>query len=221
MRAKEFWNAFSEKVMSTTSTRDELVKLWNNSKDFTDRMTEIISDIIKEYDKTLTVQPEYLRIDVPARKKNNGNGSVFCGEEKKFEKYDWNLEIAVEHENDYRLWMDEVIKLAHINCPLRVVIGYVHVKKDESGNNVSRDKTQKKQLKILNKVADILEDNVIAWNNINPLYPNDFMIILGDGNVKTDDSKCYYTPYLYDRKEKCFKEGTEYWAQRSNQNGRT
>lgn len=217
MRAEEFWTAFFDKVMKTkTETRNELVDLWDNSKDFTDKMTEIISGIIKEFDKTLTVQPEYLRIDIPARKKNNGNGNKksFCKAEPNFEKYDWNLEIAVEHENNYRLWMDEVIKLAHINCPLRVVIGYVHVEKN--GNNISRDKTQKKQLEILAQVADLLENNIVAWNNINPNYPNDFLIILGDGNVRRNDDRCYYTPYMYNRNKKCFEEGTKYWSQRSN-----
>ena len=198
-----------------SSTRNELVDLWDNSKDFTDKMTEIISGIIKEFDSTLTVQPEYLRIDIPARKKNNGNGKEksFCKAEPNFEKYDWNLEIAVEHENNYRLWMDEVIKLAHINCPLRVVIGYVHVEKN--GNNVSREKTQKKQLEILTHVEDVLKNNIVAWNNINPNYPNDFLIILGDGSVKKAD-RCYYTPYLYDADDECFKEGKVYWSQRSN-----
>lgn len=217
MRAEEFWTAFFDKVMKTkTETRKELVDLWDNSKDFTDKMTEIISGIIKEFDKTLTVQPEYLRIDIPARKKNNGNGNEksFCKVEPNFEKYDWNLEIAVEHENNYRLWMDEVIKLAHINCPLRVVIGYVHVEKN--GNNISRDKTQKKQLEILAQVADLLENNIVAWNNINPNYPNDFLIILGDGNVRRKDDRCYYTPYMYNRNKKCFEEGRVYWSQRGN-----
>ena len=52
MRAEEFWTAFFDKVMKTkTETRKELVDLWDNSKDFTDKMTEIISGIIKEFDK--------------------------------------------------------------------------------------------------------------------------------------------------------------------------
>ena len=36
----------------------------------------------------------------------------------------WDLCIAVEHENDPEDWTDELIKLAHISCPLRVIIGY-------------------------------------------------------------------------------------------------
>lgn len=36
----------------------------------------------------------------------------------------WDLEAAVEHENNSKEWLDEVCKLAYIRCPLRVVIGY-------------------------------------------------------------------------------------------------
>ena len=94
--------------------------------------------------------------------------------------------------------MDEVIKLAHINCPLRVVIGYVHVEKD-------RDTTEKKQKAILKRVASVLNNNIDAWKTIlsaNKNNQSEFLIILGDGNVRAEN-RCYYTPYFYsfDKKE--------------------
>ena len=36
----------------------------------------------------------------------------------------WDLQAAVEHENNPKAWLDEVCKLAYIRCPLRIVIGY-------------------------------------------------------------------------------------------------
>ena len=40
----------------------------------------------------------------------------------------WDLKIAVEHENSVKDWTDEIIKLIHIKCPLKVVIGYNYCK---------------------------------------------------------------------------------------------
>lgn len=200
MTAIEFWNAFSKKVMDEGDDRTQLCKDWTTSKVFTDSMSKVITSIIEgNYGKeNITVQPEYLRIDIPAWQKNSGNDHNFVEEAPNFQKYDWNLKVAVEHENDYRLWMDEVIKLAHINCPLRVVIGYVHVEKD-------RDTTEKKQKAILKRVASVLNNNIDAWKTIlsaNKNNQSEFLIILGDGNVRAEN-RCYYTPYFYsfDKKE--------------------
>ncbi|HTE43134.1 MAG TPA: hypothetical protein VK629_20090 [Steroidobacteraceae bacterium] len=38
----------------------------------------------------------------------------------------WDLELAIEHENNGRSWHEEWIKLASFNCGLRVVISYAH-----------------------------------------------------------------------------------------------
>ncbi|HWO90061.1 MAG TPA: hypothetical protein VNL98_13020 [Gemmatimonadales bacterium] len=38
----------------------------------------------------------------------------------------WNLELAVEHENNAGEWRYEWVKLMHIGAGLRVVIGYDH-----------------------------------------------------------------------------------------------
>ena len=46
-------------------------------------------------------------------------------------KHFWDLKAAAEHENDSKDRMDEVIKLAHICCLLRVVIGHLPHKKDQ------------------------------------------------------------------------------------------
>ncbi len=38
--------------------------------------------------------------------------------------HNWKLLAAVEHENDYKDWTYELVKLLFVNAPLRVVIGY-------------------------------------------------------------------------------------------------
>ncbi len=72
-----------------------------------------------------THQNEYFRIDVI--------GWVGHAEEMEndpdYEKVDlnphfWDLKVAIEHENSKADWSDEVFKLIHIKCPLKVIIGY-------------------------------------------------------------------------------------------------
>ena len=41
-----------------------------------------------------------------------------------YKLHKWKLMGAVEHENNYQDWTDELVKLAYITCPLRVVISY-------------------------------------------------------------------------------------------------
>lgn len=73
-------------------------------------------------------QNEYFRIDVIGWDKNNNEqtNKQIEAESKPLGLYKhlWNLKIAVEHENNQSDWTDELIKLAHIRCPLKVIIGY-------------------------------------------------------------------------------------------------
>ena len=78
-------------------------------------------------DKTLlevfpdsSIANEYYRID------NCVYESVNEGYKKdgEFNFHQWRLLAAVEHENAWNDWSDELVKLAYIQCPLRVVISY-------------------------------------------------------------------------------------------------
>lgn len=44
--------------------------------------------------------------------------------ENKMKFHQWKLLAAVEHENQWDDWSDELVKLAYVQCPLRVVISY-------------------------------------------------------------------------------------------------
>lgn len=195
MTALEFWKAFSEKVMNKDSCdRKALCENWTQSGNFTNIISKIIKNIIEDgYENgNITVQPEYLRIDIPAWQSNNDSNCEFVDIAPNFKKYDWNLKIAVEHENDYRLWMDEVVKLAHISCPLRIVIGYVQAESD-------REKTANKQERILHSVAEILNNDIDAWKTVistNKDNKSEFLIVLGDVKVNVEE-RCHYTPYFY------------------------
>lgn len=41
--------------------------------------------------------------------------------------HQWRLVAAVEHENIWNDWSDELVKLTYIQCPLRVVISYGNI----------------------------------------------------------------------------------------------
>ena len=81
----------------------------------------IVHKIIE--DAGMTAQHEYFRIDTV--------GWITRYQEMEQEAHElelsahlWDLEIAVEHENSEQDWTDEVIKLIHVKCPLKVVISY-------------------------------------------------------------------------------------------------
>lgn len=88
----------------------------------------------------------------------------------------WNLEVAIEHENSKKLWLDEVCKLAYINCPLRVVIAYAKKEND--------DKEIKKIVKEILKTTNAIRDD------------QEFLLMLGDcGANSQPDYRSYVFAY--------------------------
>lgn len=66
---------------------------------------------------------EYYRIDNLRYSRNQKNPASKKSTSNINYRY-WILEAAIEHENKWYDWTDELVKLAYINCPLRVVISY-------------------------------------------------------------------------------------------------
>lgn len=99
----------------------------------------------------------------------------------------WNLMIAVEHENSKTDWLDELIKLEHLRCPLKVVIGYNYC--DMRGS----EETEK-----LNVAARWMKE--IGAYDANA--KEEYLIILGNREAKKDKAMKYesfdYRAYLYD-----------------------
>ena len=63
--------------------------------------------------------PKYRRMEIYGKIKED-IGIIL----RKLSAHLWDLELAVEHENSKQDWTDEVIKLIHVKCPLKVVISY-------------------------------------------------------------------------------------------------
>ena len=131
--AEVFLNLFLETLKST---EQETI---NKYKDLT-RWTEYLADKIEEILRGLNLKTnrEYFRIDIigwsgnkewddnseKGYKQNIGHEKCTKNSDVKLNEYNWNLEVAVEYENNPEDWMDEVIKLCHVKCGLKVVIGY-------------------------------------------------------------------------------------------------
>lgn len=150
---------------------------------WTKEVIEIIGRIIKN--SGAKFQKEYYKIDAIGWRQLSASNNQL--ERKLTERncfglnaHCWNLEIAVEHENDDKDWTDEVIKLMHIDCPLKVVIGYREFKDRESDINV------------LENVYEILMKPVLESKN--RIIENEFLVIFG--NCGTDYKSPGYRGYL-------------------------
>lgn len=138
-------------------------------------------------------QNEYFRIDTVGWKTKYQEISEDYSKKLGLSRHLWDLKIVVEHENDKRDWTDELIKLAHIRCPLKVVIGYVHC--DE------RTEIEKEKLKF----AYSCLTHIDAFDkNAN----EEFLIIFGNGAARNRSNSTYkkfdYRGYVLTKGQKEF-----------------
>lgn len=170
MKAIVFFDEFQRMIAEKKETAQ---LTYYNNKAFTKFITKEINRMLSK--DNCKKQNEYFRIDAiqwtaKADLVNKSEG-VYLN------SHLWDLEIAVEHENNPKDWMDEVVKLAHIVCPLRVVIGYMpRDKRNEDQNYLDHVSKWMKELKC--------KDN---------MHRGEFLIILG--NSKTDGNPEYFFNY--------------------------
>ena len=182
MTAQDFWIRFQAEI----DRNPELCDLWNDTSDFTDRIMGKLQAVIAE--DGVKTEREYFRIDLISYQSHlRQDPGAPGGTEPLFgslKRYAWDLVTAVEHENDRRLWMDEVVKLAHVACDLRVVIGYLPLDERERHGAY------------LDRIAETLE-GVRAWRHTRDC--GEFMILIGDCKLPrgAEEHRCVYTPYLF------------------------
>ncbi len=172
-QSKWFFSEFSKIFSTANASRQQAISEYNNNPSFTTFIISEINKIIKS--QNYQSQNEYYRIDAmgyTSRQKELPKQSDI-----KLNQHLWDLEIAVEHENDHRDWLDEVIKLAHICCPLRVVIGYMPM--NLRNNDIEYLDHAAKALQMLK-----CRDNLLS---------GEFMVILGNSNTKGNPE--YYFNY--------------------------
>ena len=195
MTATEFFNEYKSKVrehITHTDGRNYLDIYRTDEPTFTELINkQIIHSIIAE--AGLDVQHEYFRIDTVGW---HGKYDILDRDRAKtvgLNRHLWDLMIAVEHENDKEDWLDELIKLIHVKCPLKVVIGYNYC--DCRGENENNK---------LQYAAECMQ-MIKAFSNDTA---EEYLITIGNGAPK-DKSKPNYTSfdyraYLYNCDEKQF-----------------
>ena len=181
MTAEQFWNEF-KKIFDIPS--QEAIDKWNYCKDYTDFIIEKMEHIIGEKGAGFETSKEYYRIDLTGWTQKRSLilpslNKIKNKNDYNFQPYLWDLEVAIEHENDDRLWMDEVIKLLHISCKLKIVIGYIPLQQKDR----------------INEYLGFVSDS-IALGGKRIHDDEQFLIILGFSKV-SKDNRCQYTPYLY------------------------
>ena len=171
-----FYRAFNAVFAEGSPHRQQAVDTYTDNTGFTAFITLRINEIIGE--KGYIAQNEYYRIDAmgyTSRRKE-------LSKNKALSAHLWDLEIAVEHENSSKDWLDEVIKLAHICCPLRVVIGYVPRSQRERGDEIR-----------LAYAADALGQLKCRDN----LKNGEFLVILGNSETDRKEENFFnYKPYV-------------------------
>ncbi|MBK7886856.1 MAG: hypothetical protein IPJ86_05975 [Bacteroidetes bacterium] len=117
---EQFWQVFAKEISERLNciSNTKRMRLYDNDKKWTCFMKAAMKLIIDKlhYNKR-DFCTEYLRIDY----------TICPGESP----VSWDLDIAIEHENKLYLWEDELTKLLHINCGLRVLIAYYDNKNDK------------------------------------------------------------------------------------------
>ena len=195
INAVDFFHEFKQAMKETNIYKEEtylsLYKLEKNKKgDFTDFINkELIPDILRAHG--LSVSHEYFRIDATGWVTNHEKIETKANAVG-LKPHLWDLVIAVEHENDPKDWNDEVIKLAHIICPTKVVIGYNDCVKRDEGD-----------FSKLSFVAECLNELQASGSS----SKSEFLIILGNckGSSKNDYNTFDYRGYVYDYENVNFK----------------
>lgn len=191
MTADKFWKKFKEK-MNKKSVRDKAISTWNNRGNFTNFIIDQIADIVSEEHNT---SKEYYNIDLIGWSQLKQNLPTPLVSKYRLKKHLWSLDIAIEHENDQSDWTDELIKLLYINCPLRVVIGYIP-------SEVTSDNAKMKN--ILNYASESIrlaegESDLISGKQ-------EYILIFGKNSGQiTDFSENTYSAYKYNVVTKKFE----------------
>ena len=180
MTAQEFWNNFKA-IFEDENKKTTAIEKWHSYSEYTKFILDELESILST-DK-LDPSREYYRIDLIGYK-DKRNGETLLIPDYKFKNYKWDLEIAIEHENSSYNWLDEIIKLLHINCPLRIVIGYIPIIQKENHA----------------RYFDAILKNISNLNAYKTLQDNAFLIIIGDSECGSDKRKfCHYTAYVFDK----------------------
>ena len=154
-----FWKLYSERLSNLSS---EEWKAYKNDKQWTKVALSAAEKVCRKMgtaiskDKPIDIrtQKEYLRLDLIAYTRRK--------------KFDWDIRIAFEHENDRNMWPDELCKLCHVVADLRVLTSYHRFEKDGP---------------VEAKLEAKLE--VLGEERVNRIKDSDWLFIFGPSEIYT------------------------------------
>ena len=195
LTATSFFVQFKNYLVESNSNKDgaryfDIYK--TNEPRFTELVNKrIIHDIIKN--SGLHVQHEYFRIDTTGWVGRYEELDEERARKLGLNRHLWDLKVAVEHENDKMDWLDELVKLIHIRCPLKIVISYNH-----------SDRRALDSIK-LDYAAECM-NKVDAFSTTGT---EEYLIVLGNCAPKDKKSEPYkhfdYRGYIYNHNNKKFE----------------
>lgn len=217
MEGKDFFHLFVEKTRPHLLVREVDERRNNDSRTlyevytkdeptFTDIVNkaiihDIVSELLDEYLRdgcTKGIQHEYFRIDTVGWVTRYLDIDAETAKRTGLNRHLWDLKIAVEHENSKWDWSDEVIKLLHVRCPLKVIISYNYCDCRDTGEYSDSNK--------LHYIAD--------WMGMTEAFRNsmdnheEYLIIIGNGEGILKGTEPYddfdYQGYVYDPSDKKF-----------------
>ncbi len=159
--------SFAEKFFEefVAKSKNSSLKEYSDNTKWTILTRAWITEILKNMRDDIEINYEYYKIDIIGWSQHNDKLEA---KETGLVPHLWNLEFAVEHENNSKEWLDEVCKLSYIRCPLRVVIGY--------GNEKAEEKIEMVKT-ILRETKAFTDDN------------QEFLIILGPRKNEIEKGK--------------------------------
>ena len=186
MTAEKFWIEFKKLFREGSDSLESAQKNWDCERDFTNEFINKKIPEIMNNEKRYKTEFEYFRIDIIAytqRKEEAKAIEYNYNGEYHLKPYLWDLEIAFEHENKNREWLDEIVKLSHIRCPLRVVVGYAPIENRDVHIQYAANVLSKK---LGNRLPD----------------EEEFMLILGESKIKREQvNENTYIAYKYENGE--------------------
>jgi len=180
IKAEEFYKRFVDKVRENATDYDDDRPLFDlYASDMREYTKAITKKFVPQIFKELNLSPdnEYFMLDTigwmpPEEDYDDINKKA---KELKLNTRLWDLMVAVEHENDKSDWIYELIKLAHVRCPLKVIIGYTPCDR--------RDDDIKK--------AEFAYECLTKLNVFMENTDEEFLIILGNAAPKDRNSPFY------------------------------
>ncbi|MBR4541897.1 MAG: hypothetical protein IKO54_07070 [Lachnospiraceae bacterium] len=190
--AKWFFSEFIKVV-----TEDKYLDIYRNEEPtFTKIVTTEINSIIKKVG--ITPQNEYYRIDIVGWQSRYEEVKKEA-EEVGLKPHLWDLEIVVEHENNKMDWTDELIKLAYVRCPLKIIICYNYC---DCRDDDSFHRSDKSKLKFVVNGLNKLKRCYLEENE-------ELLIIMGNAapyKGAETYKKFDYRGYLLKHNDRCFSQ---------------